>query len=142
MRRSGRDALFKKNLRVEAGGDVEKNFFGLAAMRTTDQRNAEVETANQQWIASRTAFHTAFTTLDDAYQRSLMSFSSKTIAEKDDERDIYGQVLEQVSKQWARLPDETMAIHGRRVWQVFRDIDFRTSEALVAERSNSVRLLP
>ena len=109
------------------------NAFFLSAMRTTDQRNAEVETANQQWIASRSAFRTAFTTLDDAYQRSLMSFSSKTIAEKDDERDIYGQVLEQVSKQWARLPDETMAIHGRRVWQVFRDIDFRTSEALVAE---------
>jgi len=122
--------------------DRMPNAFCVAAMRTTDQRNAEVESANQQWIASRSAFHTAFTTLDDAYQKSLMSFSSKTIAEKDDERDIYGQVLEQVSKQWARLPDETMAIHGRRVWQVFRDIDFRTSEALVAERSNSVRLLP
>ena len=113
--------------------DRMPNAFCVAAMRTTDQRNAEVETANQQWIASRSAFHTAFTTLDEAYQRSLMSFSSKTIAEKDDERDIYGQVLEQVAKQWARLPDETMAIHGRRVYQVFRDIDFRTSEALVAE---------
>ena len=109
------------------------NAFCVAAMRTTDQRNAEVETANQQWIASRTAFHTAFTTLDEAYQKSLMSFSSNTIAEKDDERDVYGQVLEQVAKQWARLPDETLSIHGRRVWQVFRDIDFRTSEALVAE---------
>ena len=58
------------------------NAFYVAAMRTTDQRNAEVETENQQWIASRTAFHTAFTTLDEAYQRSLMSFMTKSVAEK------------------------------------------------------------
>ncbi|MBR0048696.1 MAG: hypothetical protein IJP74_05160, partial [Prevotella sp.] len=58
------------------------NAFFVAAMRTTDQRNAEVETENQQWIASRTAFHTAFTTLDEAYQRSLMSFMTKSVAEK------------------------------------------------------------
>lgn len=113
--------------------DRMPNAFCVATMRTTDQRNAEVETENLQWIQARDEFHTAFTTLDEAYQKSLMSLTTKTVAEKDDERDVYGQVLEQVSKQWSRLPDETMAIHGRRVYQVFRDIDFRTSEALVAE---------
>ena len=125
---------------LKEGWAKAPNAFFIGAMRTTDQRNAEVETANQQWIASRSAFHTAFTTLDEAYQKSLMGFSSKTIAEKDDERDIYGQVLEQVAKQWARLPDETMTIHGRRVYQVFRDIDFRTSEALVAENEKVVNI--
>ena len=89
------------------------NAFFVAAMRTTDQRNAEVETANQQWIAARQAFHTAFTTLDDAYQKSLMSFSSKTIAEKDDERDIYGQVLEQVSQESPKLSQKNPPYHER-----------------------------
>jgi len=102
-------------------------------MRTTDERNAEVESENQQWVALRQEFHTRFRSLDDAYQRSMASMQTKTVADKDEERDLYGQVLEQVAKQWARLPDETLSIHGRRVYQVFRDIDFRTSEALVAE---------
>lgn len=31
------------------------NAFYVAAMRTTDQRNAEVETENAQWIAARSA---------------------------------------------------------------------------------------
>lgn len=109
------------------------NAFYLSAMRTTDERNAEVESENQQWVALRQEFHTRFRSLDDAYQRSMASMQTKTVADKDEERDLYGQVLEQVAKQWARLPDETLSIHGRRVYQVFRDIDFRTSEALVAE---------
>ena len=113
--------------------DRMPNAFHVATMRTTDQRNAEVETENLKWIQAREEFHTAFTALDDAYQRSMASMQTKTVADKDEERDVYGQVLEQVSKQWARIPDETLAIHGRRVYQVFRDIDYRASEALVAQ---------
>ena len=109
------------------------NAFYLSAMRTTDQRNAEVETENLRWVQMRDEFHTKFTALDDAYQRSMASMQTKTVADKDDERDVYGQVLEQVSKQWSRLPDDALAIHGRRVYQVFRDIDYRSSEALVAQ---------
>ena len=109
------------------------NAFYLSAMRTTDERMAEVESENQQWVAIRQEFHTTFRAVDDAYQRSLASLQTKTVADKDDERDVYGQVLEQVSKQWSRLPDDALAIHGRRVYQVFRDIDYRSSEALVAQ---------
>ena len=109
------------------------NAFYLSAMRTTDERMAEVESENQQWVAIRQEFHTTFRAVDDAYQRSLASLQTKTVADKDDERDVYGQVLEQVSKQWSRLPDDALAIHGRRVYQVFRDIDYRASEALVAQ---------
>lgn len=113
--------------------DRMPNAFHVATLRTTDGRMAEVESENVQWVTLRQEFHTTFTALDDAYQKSMMSFTTKTVAEKDEERDVYGQVMEQVAKQWARIPDETLAIHGRRVYQVFRDIDFRTSEALVAE---------
>ena len=115
--------------------DRMPNAFFVATMRTTDGRSNEVESENQQWVAARTEFHTAFTALDDAYQRSLASMATLDIAGKDDERDVWGQVLEQVAKQWARMPDDTMALHGRRVLQVFRDIDFRTTEALVAENA-------
>ena len=116
------------------------NAFYLSAMRTTDDRNAEVETEQAAWVAVRTEFHTRFRALDDAYQRSLASLQTKTVAEKDEERDVYGQVLEQVAKQWARIPDETLAIHGRRVYQVFRDIDYRASEALVAQNEKVINM--
>ena len=62
------------------------------------------------------------------------------MADKDEERDLYGQVLEQVAKQWSRLPDDALAIHGRRVYQVFRDIDYRSSEALVAQNEKVVNI--
>ena len=113
--------------------DRMPNAFHVATMRTTDTRNAEVETENLRWVQMRDEFHTKFTALDDAYQRSLASLQTKTVADKDEERDLYGQVLEQVAKQWSRLPDDALAIHGRRVYQVFRDIDYRASEALVAQ---------
>lgn len=109
------------------------NAFYVSAMRTTDDRSSALETENQQWLTMASEFHTRFRTLDDAYQRSMMSFSTQTIATKDEERDVYGQVIEQVAKQWARLPDDSLAIHGRRVYQVFQDIGFRATEALVAE---------
>ena len=41
--------------------------------------------------------------------------------------------MEQVSKQWARLKDQVMAGHGKRVAKVFKDFEFRASEALKAE---------
>ena len=109
------------------------NAFYVSAMRTTDSRNAAVVSANELWLEAKNTFHTTFQSLDEAYQRSMVSFSTQTIAEKDEERDVWGQVIEQVAKQWMRMPDPAMAIHGRRVYQVFQDIGFRASEALVAE---------
>ncbi len=109
------------------------NAFYVAAMRTTDERISDQDTQNPQWLDKTAEFHQAFKALDDAYQRSQASLEPKAIAEKNVERDLYGQVLEQVSKQWSRLPDANLALHGQRVYQVFKDIGFRTSEALVAE---------
>ena len=99
------------------------NAFFIGAMRTTDQRNAEVETANQQWIAARSAFHTAFTTLDEAYKRSLKSQTTKTIGDLDKVRDHLAYVIEKVANLWAsKLDDDALNIHGRRVSQVFKDL--------------------
>ena len=118
---------------LKEGWAKAPNVFFIGAMRTTDERNAEVESEQAAWVAIRQEFHTTFRAVDDAYQQSMASLQTKTVADKDSERDVYGQVLEQVSKQWSRLPDDALAIHGRRVYQVSRDIDYRSSEALVAQ---------
>ena len=47
---------------------------------------------------------------DEAYQRSMVSFATQNIAEKDEERDQWGQVIEQVAKQWMRMPDAALVI--------------------------------
>ena len=120
--------------------DRMTNAFHVATMRTTDNRNGDVETENQQFIQMATLFHQTFVPLDEAYQRSLASLSTKDVAEKDEERDVWGQVIEQVAKQWARMPDATLSIHGRRVYQVLQDIGFRTSEALVAENEKVLNI--
>lgn len=119
---------------LKAGWANTPNAFYVSAMRTTDDRNQAVESANQQWQQATALFHTTFQAVDDAYQRSLASLTTADIALKDEERDQWGQVIEQVAKQWARMPDLALAIHGRRVYQVFSDIGFRSSEALVAVR--------
>ena len=118
---------------LKEGWGAAPNAFYVSAMRTTDDRNQAVESANQQWQQATALFHTTFQAVDDAYQRSLASLTTADIALKDEERDQWGQVIEQVAKQWARMPDQALAIHGRRVYQVFSDIGFRSSEALVAE---------
>ena len=125
---------------LREGWGAAPNAFYVSAMRTTDNRNAGIETENAQWLQMAAKFHTTFQALDDAYQRSQMSFSTQTIAEKDEERDVWGGVIEQVAKQWARMPDETMALHDRRVYQVFRDIDYRASEALVAQNEKVINI--
>ena len=79
------------------------NAFYVSAMRTTDDRNQAVESANQQWQQATALFHTTFQAVDDAYQRSLASLTTADIALKDEERDQWGQVIEQVAKQWARM---------------------------------------
>ena len=72
----------------KAGWGSAPNAFYVAAMRKTDDLNGGQETENQQWLTMSQSFHHAFQTLDDAYQRSMVSFSTQTIAEKDEERDV------------------------------------------------------
>ena len=110
--------------------------FFYAAMQAFDSRMAEVESALARLVTMRTEQHRLFTAFDDAYKRSLKSQSTKTIGDLDKVRDHLAYVIEKVAGLWAtKLDDDALNIHGRRVAQVFKDFDFRTDEALVAENA-------
>lgn len=110
--------------------------FFYAAMQAFDGRMAEVESALARLVTMRTELHRLFTAFDDAYKRSLKSQTTKTIGDLDKVRDHLAYVIEKVANLWAsKLDDDALNIHGRRVSQVFKDFDFRTDEALVAENA-------
>ena len=110
--------------------------FYYAAMKAMDDRTAAVETELARFITMETEFHRLFTAFDVAYKNSLKSQLTDTIKAKDDERDHIAYVMERVAKLWGeKLDDQSLAIHGKRVAQVFKDFDFRTTEALVAENA-------
>ena len=110
--------------------------FFYSAAQSFDGRMVEVESALERLNTMRTEQHRLFLAFDTAYKNSLKSQLSDTIKKKDEERDNIAFVMERVAKLWAeKLDDETLAIHGRRVYQVFKDYGFRTTEALVAENA-------
>ena len=110
--------------------------FYYAAMKAMDDRTAAVETTLERFLTMETEFHRLFTAFDVAYKNSLKSQLTDTIKQKDDERDHIAYVMERVAKLWGeKLDDQSLAIHGKRVAQVFKDFDFRTTEALVAENA-------
>ena len=110
--------------------------FYYSAMQSFDARMVEVESALERLNTMRQEEHRLFLAFDTAYKNSLKSQLSDTIKKKDEERDNIAFVMERVAKLWAeKLDDETLAIHGRRVYQVFKDYGFRTTEALVAENA-------
>ena len=110
--------------------------FFYAAMQAFDSRMAEVESALTRLATMRQELHRLFTAFDEAYKRSLKSQTTKTIGDLDQVRDHLAYVIEKVANLWAsKLDDDALNIHGRRVSQVFKDFDFRTDEALVAENA-------
>ena len=110
--------------------------FFYAAMQAFDSRMAEVESALERLQTMRQELHRLFLAFDEAYKRSLKSQSTKTIGDLDKVRDHLAYVIEKVAGLWAtKLDDDALNIHGRRVAQVFKDFDFRTDEALVAENA-------
>lgn len=126
--------MAKTKIKEKTWGKVP-NAFHFAAMQAFDGRLQGVTSENEMFKAARTKFRTQFVAEDQAYKNSLLSFSTKNITELDHERDVYANVTEQVAKQWAKLPDDALNIHGRRVAQVFKDFKFRSTEALVAENA-------
>ena len=110
--------------------------FFYAAMQAFDSRMAEVESVLERLQTMRQELHRLFLAFDEAYKRSLKSQSTKTIGDLDKVRDHLAYVIEKVANLWAsKLDDDALNIHGRRVSQVFKDFDFRTDEALVAENA-------
>ena len=110
--------------------------FVFSAMQAFDTRIGAVESSLERLNQLRAQQHQLFTNFDSAYQQSRKSMSTKNVSELDKIRDNYGYVMEHVAALWAeKLDDEDLNIHGRRVQQVFKDYNFRITEALVAENA-------
>ena len=110
--------------------------FYYSATQSFDGRIAEVESELPRLSTMRQEYHRLFVAFDTAYKNSQKSQMTEIIKKKDDERDNIAFVMERVAKLWAeKLDDDTLAIHGKRIYQIFRDYDFRTTEALVAENA-------
>ena len=110
--------------------------FYYSAMKAMDDRTAAVETELARFLTMQAELHRLFVAFDTAYKNSLKSQLSDTIKQKDDERDHIAYVMERVAKLWGeKLDDAALSIHGKRVAQVFKDFDFRTTEARLARVS-------
>ena len=100
-----------------------------------DSRLAELETQNPQLAALRQQFHQSLGRYDVAYKQSTKSFLTETIGLKDTARDKLTKVIEWVARYWTELPDEDDAVRGRRIYQPFKDFDYRRNEAMMAQNA-------
>ena len=98
-----------------------------------DSRLAELETDNARIAELRQQFHQSVLRYDVAYKQSMKSFLTETIGAKDTARDKVTKVIEWVARYWTELPDEEDAVRGRRIYQPFKDFDYRRDEALMAQ---------
>ena len=98
-----------------------------------DSRLAELETDNARIAELRQQFHQSVLRYDVAYKQSTKSFLTETIGQKDTARDKITKVIEWVARYWTELPDDEDAVRGRRIYQPFKDFDYRRDEALMAQ---------
>ena len=110
--------------------------FYFSAVEAFGKRIGAAECALERFLRMREEYERLFKAFDEAYKRTQKSELTEKIAALDKERDGYAYVMQKVAELWEKkLEDEGLAVHGRRVSQVFRDYGFRTSEALVAENA-------
>ena len=100
-----------------------------------DSRLAELETENLRLVQLRDLLHQSLGRYDVAYKQSTKSFLTETIDSKDGDRDKLTMVIEWVARYWMKLPDEADAVRGRRIYQPFKDFDYRRDEALMAQNA-------
>ena len=81
----------------------------------------------------RLQFHQSVLRYDVAYKQSTKSFLTETIGAKDTARDKVTKVIEWVARYRMELPDEEDAVRGRRIYQPFKDFDYRRDEAMMAQ---------
>lgn len=98
-----------------------------------DDRMGDLETENQRLLELMQAFHQARERYDTAYKQSSKSFLTEQIDKLDTVRDKLTKVIEWVARYWTELPDDEDAIRGRRVYQPFKDFEYRRDEALMAQ---------
>ena len=119
--------------------DKSTRGFGMSyfysAMSCFVDRTGSIITQLERFQSMKGVLNTLWGTFDDAYKWSQKSHLTKSIADLDVLRDKYAYVIENVAKLWARLPEDELNIHGRRVAQVFKDYQFRVDEALVSENA-------
>ena len=110
--------------------------FFFSAMEAFDTRMASVTLSHERFTTLKANQHSLYTAFDASYQRSQVSHLTKNITDLDKRRDHVGDVMMRVANLWAtKLDDDELNIHGRRVTQVFKDLQFRLDEALVAENA-------
>ena len=110
--------------------------FYFSAVEAFLHRIEVVDYGVERFVGMRNEYVVLFKAFDKAYKRSQKSALTDQIRDLDQERDHYALVMQRVAELWGeKLDDESLAVHGRRVAQVFRDYSFRTSEALVAENA-------
>lgn len=83
---------------------------------------------------------TKFQREDAAYRQSLKSFKTDEIKQLDDERDAYADCIRRVAEEWAKLPDAARSAAGRLVAQVYKDFQFRATEARIAETAKLLNM--
>lgn len=110
--------------------------FYFSAVEAFEKRIMAADCGLDRFREMRDKYDRLFKAFDEAYKRTNKSELTAKIAALDKERDGYAYVVENVAELWEKkLTDESLAAHGGRVAQVFRDYGFRTSEALVAENA-------
>ena len=110
--------------------------FYFSAVEAFDKRIMAADCGLDRFREMRDKYDLLFKAFDEAYKRTNKSELTAKIAALDKERDGYAYVVENVAELWEKkLADESLAAHGVRVSQVFRDYGFRRSEALVAENA-------
>lgn len=106
-------------------------YFSMLVM--VDDRMGGLDTENARLLQLTSGFHKSRLRYDTAYKQSTKSFLTETIATKDTARDKTTKVIEWVARYWMELPDETDAVRGRRIYQPFKDFEYRRDEALLAQ---------
>jgi len=84
---------------------------------------------------------TKFQREDTAYKQSLKNFKSDRIKALDEERDSYAECIRRVAEAWEKLPDAAWSDPAKLIVQVFKDYQFRATEALLAETAKLDNML-
>ncbi len=77
---------------------------------------------------------------DTAYKQSQKNFKSDQIRVLDDERDEYAECIRRVAEAWAKLPNATWSDPAKLIVQVYKDYQFRTTEARIAESAKLLNM--
>ena len=110
-------------------------------MKTLERVGAT--TVPQQNAGVRPLFEdlmTKFQREDTAYKQSLKNFKSDQIKKLDEERDSYAECIRRVAEAWEKLPDAMWSDPAKLIVQVYKDYQFRATEARIAESAKLMNM--